>query len=234
MRISFLGHSGFLLELPSATLLFDWSEGELPTLRPGRPLLVFASHHHEDHFRPAIFQLGAAAFLLGKDVRMSARDRERWGVSPEAAARCVTLGGGRRLEPLPGVQVETLTSTDEGVAFLVTADGQTVFHAGDLNWWHWGGEDVSWNTEMALHFQEFTAPLRGKHIDLAMLPLDPRLGRDGFRGPRYFLELADIARALPMHQWQDFGFTAKFLEEFPQFAGRVVPISHVGQEFLLP
>ena len=49
MRISFLGHSGFLLELPSATLLFDWSEGELPTLRPGRPLLVFASHHHEDH-----------------------------------------------------------------------------------------------------------------------------------------------------------------------------------------
>ena len=27
MRISFLGHSGFLLELPSATLLFDWSEG---------------------------------------------------------------------------------------------------------------------------------------------------------------------------------------------------------------
>ena len=134
MRISFLGHSGFLLELPSATLLFDWSEGELPTLRPGRPLLVFASHHHEDHFRPAIFQLGAAAFLLGKDVRMSARNRERWGVSPEAAARCVTLGGGRRLEPLPGVQVETLTSTDEGVAFLVTADGQTVFHAGDLNW----------------------------------------------------------------------------------------------------
>lgn len=49
---------------------------------------------------------------------MSARNRERWGVSPEAAARCVTLGGGRRLEPLPGVQVETLTSTDEGVAFL--------------------------------------------------------------------------------------------------------------------
>lgn len=130
---------------------------------------------------------------------MSARNRERWGVSPEAAARCVTLGGGRRLEPLPGVRVETLTSTDEGVAFLVTADGQTVFHAGDLNWWHWEGEDVSWNTEMALHFQEFTAPLRGKHIDLAMLPLDPRLGRDGFRGPRYFLELADIAVPYPCH-----------------------------------
>ena len=30
MRISFLGHSGFLLELPSATLLFDWSEGGAP------------------------------------------------------------------------------------------------------------------------------------------------------------------------------------------------------------
>lgn len=231
MRISFLGHSGFLLELPSATLLFDWSEGELPTLRPGRPLLVFASHHHEDHFRPAIFQLGAAAFLLGKDVRMSARNRERWGVSPEAAARCVTLGGGRRLEPLPGVRVETLTSTDEGVAFLVTADGQTVFHAGDLNWWHWEGEDPVWNRNMEADFRRYAEPLRGRKIDLAMLPLDPRLGEDGFRGPRYFLELADIRRFLPMHQWGNFNFTNQFLSCYTSFTSRTVYVNRVGQVF---
>ena len=231
MRISFLGHSGFLLELPSATLLFDWSEGELPTLRPGRPLLVFASHHHEDHFRPAIFQLGAAAFLLGKDVRMSARNRKHWGVSPEAAARCVTLGGGRRLEPLPGVRVETLTSTDEGVAFLVTADGQTVFHAGDLNWWHWEGEDPVWNRNMEADFRRYAEPLRGRKIDLAMLPLDPRLGEDGFRGPRYFLELADIRRFLPMHQWGNFNFTNQFLSCYTSFTSRTVYVNRVGQVF---
>ena len=50
MTVTFLGHSGFLAELPSVTLLFDWWKGELPALRPGVPLYVFASHRHEDHF----------------------------------------------------------------------------------------------------------------------------------------------------------------------------------------
>ena len=67
MHVTFLDHSGFLVELPGLTLLFDWWQGDLPPL-PSDPLLVFASHHHEDHFRPAIFQLGAAAFLLGSSA----------------------------------------------------------------------------------------------------------------------------------------------------------------------
>lgn len=235
MRVTFLGHSGFLVELPSVTLLFDWWKGELPAPRPGVPLLVFASHRHEDHFKPEIFALDGGGrevrFLLGKDIRLSPRNRERWGVSDTTAEKCVTLGGGRRLEPLPGVTVETLTSTDEGVAFLVTADGRTVFHAGDLNWWHWAGEDVSWNMQMALHFKEYTKPLQGRHIDLAMLPLDPRLGEDGFRGPRYFLELADIRRFLPMHQWSGFDFTDQFLAQYPPFAAQTIPITAAGQRF---
>ena len=64
MRVTFLEHSGFLVELPSVTLLFDWWKGELPALRPGVPLLVFSSHRHEDHFKPEIFSLDAAASLL--------------------------------------------------------------------------------------------------------------------------------------------------------------------------
>ena len=65
MRVTFLEHSGFLVELPSVTLLFDWWKGELPALRPGVPLLVFSSHRHEDHFKPEIFSLEASAELRG-------------------------------------------------------------------------------------------------------------------------------------------------------------------------
>ena len=87
---------------------------------------------------------------------------------------------------------------------------------------------------MEVNFLRYTEPLRGRRIDLAMLPLDPRLGEDGFRGPRHFLELADIARFLPMHQWGDFGFTGRFLARFPEFTDRTVPVERPGQVFPLP
>lgn len=229
-RATFLDHSGFWVELPSVTLLFDWWKGTLPPQRPGVPLLVFASHWHEDHFSPALFSLNADAYLLGG---MDRPWLARKGASPEALARCVTLKGNEVCQPLSGVTVETLPSTDEGVAFLVAADGQTVFHAGDLNWWHWEGEPDPWNPNMERDFLAFSRPLTGRRIDLAMLPLDPRLKEDGFRGPRHFLELADIRRFIPMHQWGDFAFTDQFLARYPQFAERVLPVREQGQVFEL-
>ena len=228
-RVTFLDHSGFLVELPTVTLLFDWWKGELPALRPGVPLLVFSSHRHEDHFKPEIFSLDAAAFLLGSDIRLTPRNLERWGISEEKAARCARLGKHDTVSPLPGVTVETLPSTDEGVAFLVTADGQSVFHAGDLNWWHWTGETDAYNHNMAANFKRYVEPLRGRNIDLAMLPLDPRLEEAGFMGPKYFLELAEIRHFLPMHQWDSYGFTEHFLQQFPQFSHCTTPMVRPGQ-----
>ena len=214
MRSTFLAHSGFLVELPSVTLLFDWWKGDLPPL-PDKPLLVFASHQHSDHFSPRIFSLNAR-FVLGHDI-------------PTDGIDALSLGPGETQEILPGVTVETLPSTDEGVAFLVTADGRTIFHAGDLNWWHWEGEPDPWNPDMERNFKAYAEPLRNRRIDLAMLPLDPRLGEAGFWGPRYLLELAGIRRFLPMHQWKAYDFTDAFLKAYPQFADRTIPITGPGQ-----
>ena len=237
MRVTFLAHSGFLVELPSVTLLFDWWKGELPALRTDSPLLVFASHRHEDHFKPEIFTLDDGKreirFLLGKDIRLSSRNCRRWGLSEKTADKCLTLGGNETARPLAGVTVETLPSTDEGVAFLVTADDKSIFHAGDLNWWHWEGEDPGWNRNMAVNFQRYTEPLRGRELDLAMLPLDPRLEEAGFLGPRHFLELADIRRCLPMHQWGDFAFTDAFLSRYPEWKGSMLPVNREGETFTL-
>ena len=237
MRVTFLAHSGFFLELETASLLFDWCKGELPPLPEDRPILVFASHRHEDHFNPAIFSLAEGGrdvrFLLGKDIRLTERNRARWDLSDDAAARCLALGGGETVSPIPGVTVETLPSTDEGVAFLVSLEGKTLFHAGDLNWWHWEGEDKAWNRNMEINFKRYCEPLRGRHMDLAMFPIDPRLGEDGFRGARYFLELTDTACLLPMHQWEQFSFTQDFLAACPAFAGQVRMVERNGQCFTL-
>lgn len=243
MQVTFLDHSGFLVETDVVTLLFDWWKGELPAMKPGVPLYVFASHRHEDHFNPQIFALDTwkeevlddgdrdVYFLLGKGVSLDLR-RRLWGISPETAGKIRVCQGGQVLS-LPQAEIETLTSTDEGVAFLVTLpDGRTVFHAGDLNWWHWEGEDKGWNRNMEANFKRYTQPLQGRRIDLAMLPLDPRLGEAGFWGPAYFLEKADIRRFLPMHQWGDFDFTRKFLEKHPAFTDLAAPVERTGQTFV--
>lgn len=243
-RVTFLDHSGFLVETDFVTLLFDWWKGDLPLLPEDKPRYIFASHRHQDHFDPKIFALdnrsgevlddgsGDVYFLLGKGISLDLRSRRRWGISPETAGKARVRQGGQTLS-LPQAEIETLSSTDEGVAFLVTlTDGKTVFHAGDLNWWHWEGEDKAWNHNMAANFKRYAEPLRGRRIDLAMLPLDPRLGEAGFRGPKYFLELADIRAFLPMHQWGDFGFTRKFLEKHPDFTSRTVPVERAGQTFI--
>ena len=234
MRVTFLAHSGFLVELPSALLLFDYLGAGLPAL-PDKPLLIFASHRHEDHFTPAIFPLDDGSrdirFLLGKDIKLSQRHLEQWGVSSETAGKCLCLWGNETATPLSGITVETLPSTDEGVAFLVTCDGQTIFHAGDLNWWHWEGEPRDWNRNMEVDFKRYCEPLRGRRLDLALLPLDPRQERDGFRGAKHFLETADIRRFIPMHQWEKFAFTDDFLAQYPQFRSVTEKVYQNGQIF---
>lgn len=237
MHVTFLDHSGFLVELPGLTLLFDWWQGDLPPL-PSDPLLVFASHRHPDHFNPRIFALDDGQrdvrFLLGKGIHLTDRNRKKWGLSEKAAADCRVLSGGESASPLPGVTVEALPSTDEGVAFLVTAEGRTVFHAGDLNWWHWEGEDKAWNANMAADFKRYTEPLRGRCADLALLPLDPRLGVPyAYWGLLRFLELMDVRHLLPMHQWEQPEITDEFLRAYPQYAPITTVIRREGEIFEL-
>ena len=228
MRVTFLDHSGFLVELPSVTLLFDWWKGDLPTLRKGVPLLVFASHWHDDHFSPAVFSLDADGWIMGD---MDRRWLAQKGASPEQLERCVSIRGEETCTPLAGITVESLRSTDEGVAFVVTADGLTIFHAGDLNWWHWEGEPDPWNPDMERNFKAFSQPLAGRRMDLAMIPLDPRQNEDGFRTAHYFFEIADIRRFIPMHQWGNFAFTEAFLAKHPVYAPRTFPVAQTGQVF---
>ena len=218
MKVTFLSHSGFLVELKRVALLFDDIGGALPDLG-GKPLLVFASHRHADHFSPDIFSLENAHFVLSDDIE---------GYEGKHITR---VGPGEMHAPLPGVLVETLPSTDEGVAFLVTVGAQTIFHAGDLNWWHWEGEPDPWNPDMARTFRAYTEPLRGRTIDLALLPLDPRLRDHGFLGPKYILELADVRHFIPMHQWKKFSFTKQFLAQYPAFAEKTTPVLGPGQTF---
>ena len=238
MRVTYLSHSGFLIELSAVSLLFDWWKGSLPPLPAGKPLLVFVSHGHEDHFDPHIFALDDGTrdvrFLLGKGIHLGKGSMAKWGVSEATAGKCRLVRGGDDFEALPGIRVEALRSTDAGVAYLVTAEGQTIYHAGDLHWWHWEGEPKTDNANMAVNFRHFTEPLRGRRIDLAMVPLDGRLKAAEDWGLCYLLELADLRTVLPMHQWEDCSPTERFLQKHPEWAGRILPVTQEPQSWEIP
>ncbi len=241
MKVTYIHHSSFLVELEHIALLFDYFEGELPALgtEQGRekPLFVFASHRHGDHFSPVIFKLGGryqqVRYILSDDISL--------GQTPEALReKIVWMGPGetRSLEAaFPGgteqLMIRTLRSTDEGVAFLIQAEGRTIYHAGDLNDWVWEGEPEEENRQMSLRYRTELEKLKGIPIDLAFMLLDPRQEQDSALGMDEFMRCADARVVFPMHFWGDFGVTKRFraLPCAREYRDRIREIEREGQSF---
>ena len=233
MQITYIGHSGFFVELTQSMLLFDYYQGRLPKFSHGKRLYVFASHRHPDHFNPDIFRLAEErediCFVLSRDIWESR-------VPEKLRSRTLRLKAGESREQ-DGLQIQTLRSTDEGVAFLVKTEGKTIYHAGDLNDWRWIGEPESWNRQMEQNFQKYIEPLRGLRVDAAFLPLDPRQEENYSLGFDYFLSLTaprnGKARIYPMHCWEDYSIIERWLMEHPDHpdGAFIVPIQNCGETF---
>lgn len=106
--------------------------------------------------------------------------------------------------------VQTLTSTDEGVAFLVTVNGAALFHAGDLNWWDWPGEDPEWLAEQETVFRREIGSIAGTPIDVAFAVLDDRLEGNYAEGMELIVSVCRPKYALPMHFWNDRSVVERF------------------------
>lgn len=233
MKVTYLGHSGFLLEWPDFDWLFDYYEGELPTGDGEKTLVVFVSHKHQDHFNPEIFSIKGYReiyYVLSSDTKRAAEKLSSSGhplyFLKAREQLSLTIGSsGTEL------QIQTLRSTDCGVAFLVEYDGKTIYHAGDLNWWVWPGETRQYNQNMTANFLRYTESLKGKELFAAFLPLDPRQGEWYSKGMAHVLSIAQVTYAFPMHFWKDHSIIQKFLlsEEGRPFQKQVVPLTAPGQ-----
>lgn len=240
MKITFLYHSAFLVETEQFHLLFDFYKAPLPMLSADKPLFAFASHSHADHFTEALFSETAAhektQFILARSVRPTPKKLDAWGVPAAQRESIVTMRAGETLTlDADGTEltVETLKSTDEGVAFFLSWRGNTLYHAGDLNWWRWKGEDKAWNNNMDASFLRNIEPLRGRSIDMAFLPLDPRQEEFFDLGMDYVLSIADVRRAFPMHLWERFDCIARYKSDARRdgMKTEVVDIYHDGQSW---
>lgn len=222
MKVTYIHHSGFSLELPDRMLVFDWFKGELP--ETDKPIYVFSSHRHHDHFDPMVFDIGdRAKYILSNDIRMR----------PEGCD--ITKIGPHKTVEVDGMVIETLKSTDEGVAFIVTVGDRVIYHAGDLHFWLWeeeNDEDRLWNENMTKKFLSEIDKIRGRHFDIAFVPLDPRQGAEYMdKGMEAVLERCTADHVFPMHLWGDHSVIPAFKERHPQYAPVIADITREGQVF---
>lgn len=204
MKVTHLYHSGFLVELEHTLLLFDYYKGELPPLDEDKTLFVFVSHKHEDHFSPAIWQLSETHpniwYVLYQDI-------------PAPRSANILLVDSHQQYAWQGLEIETLRSTDEGCAFLVLAEDEQIYHAGDLNWWHWEGEPEEDNAWHDKAFHEELDLIRGRSFDCAFLPLDPRQQNNAWWGFADFLNACPCLHVFPMHYEDNREEMLRYLEQ---------------------
>lgn len=227
MKVTFILHSGYFVELENCCLLFDYYQGDIP--RCDKPIYVFASHHHEDHFSTEVFKEARpgrrAHFILSSDIFPRR--------VPEELTEATLFVKPHQTYEMEGIKIATLESTDDGVAFLIECGGRRIYHAGDLNCWVWEGAPKWQNDQMKEAYRNELKLLAGKDIDAAFVPLDPRQEADFDLGMRYFFEAAGAKHVFPMHMWGDYTVVPLFkaTPTYREYADRVMDVKEPGQVF---
>lgn len=215
MTLTYIFHSGFVLEAESSILIFDywldWSNVVPQFLQKEKPMYVFASHFHEDHFTKEILEWrkrkGNITYILSKDIwrhkRATKEDADVW----------LAKGGFWSDEH---IKVWATGSTDIGVSWVVEVEGKRIFHAGDLNNWYAKflpdavPGQVIHSTEMdedvdpIAHEKLYLGELKDirkitDRFDVVMFPIDGRIGNGYTLGGRQFIERFNVGLFVPMH-----------------------------------
>ncbi|NLI99541.1 MAG: MBL fold metallo-hydrolase [Bacteroidales bacterium] len=240
MTITYIYHSCYLLEFDEFSVLIDfykdtkredgrkWIAEYL--LQKEEDLYVLCTHSHTDHFNPEILTWKKNK----RNIRYLFSDELLTSGKVEANDALFL----RKEESFRDhrIQLKAFGSTDAGCSFLIGCDGRLIFHAGDLNNWHWN-EEVS--KEEALGFENSylceLELLSEKTDDLfvAMFPVDPRLGRDYMKGAEQFVSRVHTKYFLPMHFGEAYESANRFKDIAAKYGVTYLSLFHPGQSFSL-
>lgn len=225
MKVTYLRHSGFVVEYAELVLIFDYYKGTLPDFSADKKIYVFVSHRHHDHFQKTIFEWKERypdiKYILSDDIEEK---------GPEG---CTCYIGPREKITVDDLGIQTFRSTDEGVAFLIEGKGKVLYHAGDLNWWHWEEESDVYNEMMRRKYQHEIGKIGYDGIDIAFVPLDPRQEKQELWGLDYFMKHTNTERVFPMHMWDRYEVYDRLMND-PQaesYRDRVMHITGPQQIF---
>ena len=223
MKAQYLYHSGVALFGASALVLIDYYPHKNGAAIPAAfalgnlPRYVLISHSHHDHYAKEAAGLPGAVVIASKDV-------------PEP---CIKLSPGQCFDD-GTLKVQAYGSTDLGISFYMELEGKRIFHAGDLNNWHWQDESEPWYVAQAdRDFNRVLDALQADHPDLdaAFFPVDPRMGTDFFKGARQFVEKIRCKTFIPIHFWENFEAANSFEATAAATGSRFVRLKKAGDTF---
>ncbi len=250
MKITYIHHSAFCVETGGRAFVFDYYRGDyipscvycgkMPEFPADMPVYVFASHEHGDHFDVEVLKWKEKypniRYIFAKEIKrkLGSSLLRRSGLE-ETIKESITYVKPGELYHIDDITIETLLSTDSGVAFLVTADGKTVYHAGDLNWWRWEGEPEKDNDYQEKTYKEQINLISGRKIDLAFVVMDPRQEEDRYLGIDYFREHVQAEYIVPMHMWKHYELVQEYrnLPENQKDRERILCMERENQEIVL-
>lgn len=222
MKVTYIHHSSFYIQFEKKVLVFDYYdgksagncsyEGSMPEFPKDTEMYVFSSHGHRDHFDMEVlkwsYRYEKIHYIFAKEIKRKLGNSALQRIFPDRDIQEIK-GKIHYMKPyeeleVAGVKIETLLSTDSGVAFCVECEGKRIYHAGDLNWWHWEGETEEDNRYQETTYREQIQRLSGKHFDVAFVILDPRQEKDMFLGMDYFVHHVSADYIIPMHMWKQY------------------------------
>lgn len=235
MELIYLYHSGFALLGEEFTVVFDFYEDSESSVRgcvhdelldrPGK-FYVLSSHGHYDHFNSQVFQWkkrrSDIIYLFSKDILLAGlvqRNDVIWLEPDEEYVDEI-------------LSVRAFGSTDIGVSFFMQTEGKKIFHAGDLNNWHWMDEcmEKEWRGYENAFLLELENIVKcTPTLDVVMFPVDPRLGKEYMRGPRQFVERIKTAIFVPMHFDMAYDKAAAFAPIAQANGAKMVTLIRRGQ-----
>ena len=216
--IYYIYHSGFVLELEKSILIFDFYR--IPTdkkneeesfiskfiKRTDKKVYVFSSHSHSDHFNKEILKWlnlnENIKYILSDDIKI--HKHKNFYFTKE----------GDSFE-LDNLKISTFGSTDLGSSFYVNVKDKNIFHSGDLHLWHW--EDDTLEEEKTMYdayMSELEKIKKLDRIDIAFVPVDPRLGVNTLEGVELFYKVLKPKLIVPMHFSDDYSQMKNFIENF--------------------
>jgi L-ascorbate metabolism protein UlaG (beta-lactamase superfamily) len=235
-KIYYIYHSGFAIKTKNHFLIFDYYKEPIESkqrssvlspenIKDMKNVVVFSSHSHEDHFNPSIFNWenynNNIQYILSSDIKAD-KGKSNYSFIEEGEEKLYK-----------DVYVKAYGSTDVGISFLVKVDGVTIFHAGDLNWWHWKEDSLEEQLTAESAFKAHIEKLKEeKVIDIAFFPVDPRLEEFYYIGGEYFAREIHPELLIPMHFGEATYITKEFEDRMGKINIKAVEINYSGQEII--